>query len=156
LAGIPDVHIVEIGSFQGMSACWFLDKILTHPTARLTCIDPSFHAQFDDNIHKTGSSAKVMKLTGQSHLLLPTLSPDSADVVYIDGCHLADYVYHDATLAWSVLKVGGVIIFDDYEWTDPNYPDQDPKLGIDRFLALVQSQIELLHKDYQVMIKRLY
>jgi tetratricopeptide (TPR) repeat protein/predicted O-methyltransferase YrrM len=155
LAGLPDIQIVEIGSFQGMSACWFLDKILTHPTARLTCIDPSFHPQFDGNLQKTGASEKVTKLVGQSHAVLPSLPPGFADVVYIDGCHLADYVYHDAAQAWRLLKIGGLIIFDDYEWTDPNYPDQDPKLAIDKFVTLVQSQIELLHKDYQVIIKRL-
>ncbi|HEY9620737.1 MAG TPA: tetratricopeptide repeat protein [Crinalium sp.] len=155
LAGVPHLQILEIGSFQGMSACWFLDKLLTHPTARLTCIDPSFHPQFDANLRKTGAAEKATTLTALSHSVLPTLPQDSFDVIYIDGCHLADYVYHDAALAWGLLKIGGLIIFDDYKWTDPHHPDDDPKLGIDKFLTLVQHQIEILHKDYQVILKRL-
>jgi len=32
--------MLEIGSFEGGSAAWFLCSILTHPTARLVCIEP--------------------------------------------------------------------------------------------------------------------
>jgi predicted O-methyltransferase YrrM len=30
---------LEIGSFEGRSALWFCENILTHPEARLICID---------------------------------------------------------------------------------------------------------------------
>jgi tetratricopeptide (TPR) repeat protein len=149
-----DLHALEIGSYQGMSACWLLDRILTHPSARLTCIDPNFQAEFAANIAKTGASHKVTRLVGNSHDLLSHLNPNTYDVIYIDGCHLADHVYLDAVLCWPLLKAGGIAIFDDYEWQDPNYPGQDPKLGIDKFLIEFHDPLEILHKAYQVIIRK--
>ena len=35
----PNVSFLEIGSFEGRSAIWLLENILTDPTAHLTCVD---------------------------------------------------------------------------------------------------------------------
>ena len=37
-----------------------------------------------------------------------------ADLIYIDGSHLAKDVLSDAILSWKLLKPSGVMIFDDY------------------------------------------
>ena len=37
--GKPNVHGLEVGSFEGRSALWFLENILTDPTASITCVD---------------------------------------------------------------------------------------------------------------------
>ena len=154
-AHAPQINILEIGSYQGMSACWLLDSVLTHTSSRLTCIDPNFQDQFERNLTRTGAAHKVARLQGNSHDLLPTLSPNTYQVIYIDGCHLASHVQQDALLSWRLLKAGGVMIFDDYEWQDPNFPGQDPKLGIHAFLSTVQSQFEILHKNYQILIRKI-
>jgi hypothetical protein len=39
LRGRADIHALEIGSFEGRSALWFLENILTHPAASITCVD---------------------------------------------------------------------------------------------------------------------
>src|SRR5690349_6873094 len=39
LAGQPDLRFLEIGSFEGHSACWLLEHVLTHDTSTLTCVD---------------------------------------------------------------------------------------------------------------------
>ena len=39
----------------------------------------------------------------------------SFDLIYIDGSHRRDDVMVDSLLAWSLLREGGFIIFDDYE-----------------------------------------
>ncbi|NJR64219.1 MAG: tetratricopeptide repeat protein [Leptolyngbyaceae cyanobacterium CRU_2_3] len=150
----PHVQALEIGSFEGMSACWLLDHILTHPTAGLACIDRYFQDKFYSNVTQTGASERITQFTGESHNVLADLNSVTYDLIYIDGCHLADFVQRDAELSWRLLKLGGVMIFDDYQWTDPNHPGQDCKLGIDTFLASVANQIEFLHQGYQIMIKR--
>ena len=33
-------HILEIGSFEGASACYFSNNFLNNPKSTLTCIDP--------------------------------------------------------------------------------------------------------------------
>ena len=151
---IPNLNFLEIGSFEGMSTCWLLDNILTHPSARLTCIDPQFQPVFDCNVEKTGSAEKVIALEGTSDRILKTLEPDRYDVIYIDGCHLSVVVFQDALLSWPLMKVGSTIVFDDYRWTDPDFPSEDPKIGIDAFVDLFANRLEILHKDYQLIVRK--
>jgi tetratricopeptide (TPR) repeat protein/capsular polysaccharide biosynthesis protein len=154
LAGIPEFKVVEIGSFQGMSACWLLDNILTHPTAQITCIDLYFQAQFKGNIAKTGVADQVIVLEGYSQELLVTLNDECYDIAYIDGCHKPTSALQDAILSWRLVKVGGFMIFDDYEFTFPDSPEHDTKIGIDLFLEMFASQLELVHKGYQLIVKK--
>ncbi|MBF2048249.1 MAG: tetratricopeptide repeat protein [Elainella sp. C42_A2020_010] len=151
----PHVHGLEIGSFEGMSACWLLDHVLTHPQAKLTCIDLFFQESFEANVALTGSAQKLIKLVGDSHCILRKLPSETYDFIYIDGCHLADHVQKDATLAWRLLKVGGLMIFDDYQWIDSSHPGQETYRGIDGFLALAKHQIAVVYQGYQVIIRKL-
>ena len=153
-ADIPEIQGLEIGSFQGMSACWLLDHILTHTTAKITCIDLSFKPEFDGNIAKTGVAEKVTKLEGYSQEILSTLTPNTYNFVYIDGCHLASVVLQDALLSWNLLKPGGIIIFDDYEYRDPEHPEEDTRKGIDQFLETISESVKIIHQGYQLMIQK--
>ncbi|MGL5063602.1 MAG: tetratricopeptide repeat protein [Microcoleus sp.] len=153
-AGIPEFQVVEIGSFQGMSACWLLDNILTHPTAKITCIDPYFQEQFKGNIAKTGVADRVIALEGYSQDLLVTLASEFYDISYVDGCHKPISALQDAILSWRLVKVGGLMIFDDYEFTFPDNPEDDTKIGIDMFLEMFGSQLEVIHKGYQLIVRK--
>lgn len=88
LRGKPHLHFLEIGSYEGRSACWLLENILTHPGSRLTCIDifnqdeegiacwkslglpvpadGTLEKTFDENIRAAGGEKKVTKLKGAS------------------------------------------------------------------------------------------
>jgi tetratricopeptide (TPR) repeat protein len=153
--GIADFQVVEIGSFQGMSACWLLDNILTHPTAKITCIDLYFQEHFKGNIVKTGAADRVIELEGYSQDLLVDLTSEYYDVAYIDGCHKPTSALQDAILSWRLVKFGGLMIFDDYEFTFPDSPEQDTKIGIDVFLEMFASQLEVVHKGYQLIVKKI-
>jgi len=79
------------------------------------------------------------------------------DFIYIDGSHYACNVLEDAILSFSLLKSDGILIFDDYEWKNPveNTGEIDsPKLGTDAFLMCYKNKYVLLHKAYQVIIKK--
>lgn len=151
----PRVHALEIGSFEGMSACWLLDHVLTHPAAKLTCIDLYFQESFETNVALTGVSQKLIKLVGDSHQILSTLPSEAYDFIYIDGCHLSEHVQQDATLAWRLLKVGGLMIFDDYQWIDPGHPGQETYRGINAFLDSAKHQLAIVHQEYQVIVRKL-
>ncbi|MEG4089580.1 tetratricopeptide repeat protein [Microcoleus sp. Pol12B4] len=153
--GIAEFQVVEIGSFQGMSACWLLDNILTHPTAKITCIDLYFQQHFKGNIVKTGAADRVIELEGYSQDLLINLNSEYYDVAYIDGCHKPTSALQDAILSWRLVKVGGLMIFDDYEFTFPDSPEQDTKIGIDVFLEMFGSQLEVVHQGYQLIVKKI-
>jgi len=153
--GIADFQVVEIGSFQGMSACWLLDNILTHPTAKITCIDLYFQQDFKGNIAQTGVAEKVIELEGYSQDLLVNLDSEFYDIAYVDGCHKPTSALQDAILSWRLVKVGGLMIFDDYEFTFPDSPEQDTKIGINVFLEMFASQLEVVHKGYQLIVKKI-
>ncbi|MCC3414668.1 MULTISPECIES: tetratricopeptide repeat protein [unclassified Microcoleus] len=155
LTGIADFQVVEIGSFQGMSACWLLDNILTHQTAKITCIDLYFQETFKGNIVKTGVGEKVIELEGYSQDLLVNLDSEFYDIAYVDGCHKPTSALQDAILSWRLVKVGGLMIFDDYQFTFPDSPEQDTKIGIDVFLEMFGSQLKLVHKGYQLIVKKI-
>ena len=158
---VDGLNALEIGSYEGMSTCWFLEQVLTHKSARITCVDPftaswgKYEHFFDSNILKTGSAFKVKKLRGMSYNALKPLEPSSYDFVYIDGSHFASDVLEEAILSWRLLKVGGLMIFDDYQLKYPNNPTQNPQIGIDAFLAAFSPKLELVVKSLQVIVKKI-
>lgn len=170
----PDLEFLEIGSFEGGSACWLLKNVLTGEGSRLTCIDTfdfagqgsaylqdegsesmSIEDRFDFNIKQTGSAHKVRKLIGCSQEVLRGLPFSTYDFIYIDGSHKAVNVLEDAVLAWPLLKKGGLLTFDDYEW------DQDPDLlncpgvAINAFLNVFETHYAMIHKGYQITVEKI-
>jgi hypothetical protein len=73
----------------------------------------------------------------------------------VDGEHFANTVITDACMAWKVLKPGGIIIFDDYEFTEKNDVLLQPKLAINAFLLMFQREMKVLYKEYQIIIQKL-
>ncbi len=61
----------------------------------------------------------------------------------------------NAVLIWPLLKVGGHLIFDDYDFQFLGKPSQNTKVGVDAFLETFSDHYELVHQSYQVMIKKL-
>lgn len=155
LAHKAGLQILEIGSYQGMSTCWLLDNILTHPSARIVCVDPLYphYAQrFNDNIYDSGALSKVVKIANRSQEALPILRPNTYDFIYIDGDHDDDVAFQDGIFAWNLVKVGGLMIFDDYECL---MPEHIAKAGIDRFVSLFSSSVEVIHIDDQFFLRKI-
>lgn len=155
--GKPDVEGLEIGCFEGRTSIWLLENIATDPTAGMTCIDvftEPMEKRFDHNIRVAGFTDKITKLKGYSQDVLRTLDYDSFDFVYIDGCHRASCVLSDAVMAWDLLKPGGIIIFDDYLLNLKDPPTERPKIAIDAFLANYQDRLDVLSKEYQVIVEK--
>jgi predicted O-methyltransferase YrrM len=156
--GRPDVRFLEIGSYEGRSAVWFLENILTHPTARMVCVDlfsePRYALRFDHNIRVSGATDRIIKLTGDSAEVLGTLPRESFDAIYLDGSKRAHDVLFDAINAWLHLKAGGVLIFDDYKWEMDLPPLKRPERAIDLFLEAFEGRYELLTKAYQVAVRK--
>jgi hypothetical protein len=60
-------------------------------------------------------------------------------------------VLRDAVQSWDLLKVGGIMIFDDYGYETPI---EKPKDAIDPFLAIFSNCIEVLEKGWQVLLRK--
>lgn len=154
----PNVRLLEVGSFEGGSAIWFLENILTHPTATITCIDPFLRAgseaRFDHNVRVAASGSKLIKVKGRSESLMPAMEQEGYDAIYVDGNHDALNVLMDAVAGWRLLKDGGIMIFDDYQWRPDRPPTARPQMAIDLFLGVMSPGLTLLHKDYQVIVRK--
>jgi predicted O-methyltransferase YrrM len=157
--GQPDIHYLEIGVSEGRSALWMLENILTHPTAKITCLDiflnKTKHERFLANLILSDFLDKATMIKGKSQITLKTLPLDSYDIVYIDGSHTAPDVLADAVLSWSLLKKGGIMIFDDYmlDWELP--PQERPKIAIEAFLRIHKNELYKLHQGYQIIVKKI-
>lgn len=160
LKGKPDIHYLEVGTYEGRSAIWVLENILTHPTARMTGIDvfpPGIKERYLANVKLSGHPEKVTTIVGLSQEEIRKLPLSSFDLIYIDGSHAADDVLADAVESWAVLKPGGILMFDDYAWEGYGAVlpvELAPKLAIDAFLNTHRYSAEILHKQYQVMVRK--
>ena len=112
-------------------------------------------SRFDWNIKQVGATNKVKKYIGESQHILRTLSLNSYDLIYIDGCHLAIDVLSDAVLSWGLLKIGGLMIFDDYDKIFPDNLTQNTSIAINAFINCFSPKIKLLHQSHQVYLEKL-
>jgi predicted O-methyltransferase YrrM len=164
----PNLRFLEIGSFQGRSTVWLLENILTGDSSIITCIDTfegsvehTLHFQndiknlfdiFSHNISKFKNKVNIIK--DKSQVALKQIN-EQYDFIYIDGDHKASSVIEDAILSFSLLKKGGIMIFDDYLWFGMKTYIDNPKPAIDAFLEIYADKITVLYKGYQVLIEKL-
>lgn len=153
-AGTP-FQAFEIGTFEGRSAVWLLQHVLTHPASRLTCIDICRQPVLDGNLLETGAADRVEVRIGRSTEIVPTLRSNAFDFAYVDGSHSSCDVLDDAVLAFLKIKVGGLMAFDDYLWDDPKYNQHGtPKPAIDAFVACNRHKLDVIDRGYQLWIRK--
>ncbi len=164
--GFPGVRGLEIGSYEGRSACWFLDNVLTGEGAVLHCVDvwqkspqtPKPHkaekrfrgntAEYGERlvVHKCLSSEFAVKMLHQG-------SRELFDFIYLDSTHEASELISDLVLTWELLKPGGVLICDDYKLRQKDITHVHPSVAIDAFLACHQDWIDV-HSGYQRVVAK--
>lgn len=168
LRGSP-VRGMELGTFRGDSAEWFLDNICVAPGSHFDCVD-TFEGGEDHHAHgvkmdgvEEAARKKLARFAadawtiykGRTEVILREMSGENLDFIYVDADHTSRGALRDAILGFDLLKVGGVMIFDDYSWTAmPNELDR-PKLGIDAFIRCYAKQLRVLEpKGYQVAVRK--
>ena len=159
LANQEDFSALEVGNYLGMSACWLLDKVLTHPSAKLTCLDREFHPALKENLTKTGAISKVTLLEKDISQHLTTLQPQSFNLINLQEKRKQwEYIHKNTALAWNLVKVDGIIIFGGYGWRSPDDPQKNPKKGIDLFLNSIKDKWELIAhspRGFQLIIRKI-
>jgi len=147
---------MEIGCLEGRSTLWFLDTVLRHASSSLVCVEPNCKDTFLNNINSYRDKIRLIQADSSIGLRDPLLKHGSLSFVYIDGDHRAPSVLEDAVLSFPLLTARGVMIFDDYLWESatPKIVQSMPKLAIDCFLTVFAGQYELVHRGYQVAIRK--
>jgi predicted O-methyltransferase YrrM len=106
--------------------------------------------QYGRFISNTKSEARIIPLKGTSDERIPEL-PDDLDFAYIDGDHTPEQVYKDAIHIFRKMKPGGIVLFDDYQFSVNGVITAE---GIDRFLEEHACDLEILFKGVQVAVRK--
>ncbi len=162
-----NLNFLEIGSHEGRSCSWLLDNILTHETSRMHCVDifyddgyekkfgESLKTRFFKNTKKYGEKIILHEEWSFDFLIKENIKREKYDFVYIDGNHYAKCVIEDAILSFKILKLNGILIFDDYQWNrNVLPPTKRPEMAIDAFLQIFANETNVLYTGEQVIIRK--
>lgn len=164
--GIKVETALEIGCFEGLTTNYICDNLLKEG-GRIVCVDPltdEYLPGHKDNEMFIGQYERFMRNTAgrpvelirmKSREAFTTMKNLRFGLIYIDGDHTEDGVFQDAVMYWNLLLDspkghGGYMLFDDYGQSE------ETAKGIDRFLETQKGNFNLLVKDYQVLIQRLW
>jgi len=79
---------------------------------------------------------------------------ESFNFIYVDASHQSLDVYLDSILAWKLLKIGGIIVFDDYLFNKGDILNS-PYEAVEKFKKNYIDDIVILHQDYRVYLKKI-
>lgn len=158
-----ECNALEIGSYEGRSASWLLENILTHSKSRLTCVDNftqrdlatkgNVETIFKANMSKYGKKCKLLKGNSSDVLKFPSLLKQRFDIIYIDADHRSKHVLEDAILSFPLLKPGGIMIFDD-NTDNKEHDNKCPKPAIQAFTNAFANDIKVVSSKWQVIISK--
>ena len=162
--GQANLQFLQLGTFTGDASVWLLNNILTDESSHLTDIDTWLGS--DEKEHHSMDFAEVeavydYKVRGYKNLTkfkgttiewLKAAPFDYYDFIYIDADHTAIGTLLDAELSWLCLKPGGIIGFDDYEWSDGKGDAYRPMPGINSFIHRHKDELEIIKKNWQLWV----
>jgi predicted O-methyltransferase YrrM len=169
LATPKPVRALEIGSFDGISANVMLDGLFTHPESWVDCIDPytsdpttpqvtmDTKELFNRNREIGCHEERIRHFDGRSLEVLSWMINEQEyfgnyDFIYVDGSHLATDVMVDAVLSWKLLKVGGIMIFDDYGMVELSCEGDPPSHAINSFLSVYREALQVLESGWRLVL----
>ena len=150
-----NLKFLELGSGNGLCANFLLDSYKCH--VETVDLQESHTVDEDKKKYIVSTTANLKPFIDDGRCNFHQMSTKEFliknqdkkyDFIYIDASHDKDWVLFDAVSSFSLLKKDGLMIFDDYGWGEC-------KIGIDSFLICYEEKIEVFHKGWQVMIRKL-
>ena len=169
LAGQQNLAFLQLGVYTGDASVWMLDKVLITEGNHLIDVDTwegsdeeahkslDFVSVYDTYCRKTDHYPQRHKVTQTTvEFLTSEMGKEyNYDFIYVDADHTTVGVLMDAELSWPLLKSGGLLAFDDYQWGQHLPVFKTPKLGIDLFLERHLGEYEILEQGLQVWLRKL-
>ncbi len=178
LPQVNPTRVLEIGSYEGASTCYLVERFGGTRALEVHCVDTweggvehsttdmsAVETRFDQNVAHAAQRAlvapSITKHKGYSDVQLAKLLAGGLtgyfDFVYVDGSHQAPDVLADAILGFRLLRIGGVMAFDDYLWSETLPTGVDPircpKPAIDAFTNLYCRKLQVIQAPlYQLYI----
>lgn len=148
---------LEIGVFEGRSARWMFENILTHTQATCTGIDAYNFQKFDVETVQNNMTNNLAAYADRFRLIIADavdaliqLRQERArfDIVYVDGNHTGIGTAIDLILSWHLLEDGGILALDDMK--HPKY------LGLRKTVGAIVPQLDcdVLCQNYQWWLRK--
>lgn len=169
LKGQPCAQAIELGTWLGESAEWALENIFTGDNARYLCVD-TFEGSEEHRLagidcaenenttrarlRRFADRAIIHRSRSDEFLRRSHGAQNCFDFCYVDAAHDSMNVLRDAVLAFDLLRPGGVMVFDDYNWSVMRDELDRPKLAIDSFMACYARRFEVIGMGWQVALKK--
>ena len=130
----------------------------------MTCVDPFLninnndHKQFLSNNEEMNFDYNIKNCKNSDKIEIKKITSDvffesnneTYNFIYIDGCHECDFITRDMENSFKVLDKHGIMWMDDYGGGD----GIKIKQTMNNFLEKYKGQYELIHKGYQLAIRK--
>ena len=139
VAQLQPERILEVGSYEDKSTTWLIERIASHRSVVIHCVDSSeggiehkargsaradmtavenrLHHNIKTAQSKVAYTANITTHKGISNSELPRLVAEGMsgyfDFIYIDGSYQSPDVLCNSALGFELLKTKGIIAFDD-------------------------------------------
>ena len=155
---------LEVGCYEGLSSFYVLSEyksvnaffldIWDMPNPNSKTLSHNFgliEKTFDQNL--SGFDFKKMK--NDSVISMRELLKENVhfDFIYIDGSHNGEDILSDAIEAFKILKVNGLMFFDDFLQHDDNRILQS-YVGIDKFLSLYSDYLKIEYFQNNLVVRK--
>jgi predicted O-methyltransferase YrrM len=160
---------LQIGAYTGDASVWLYDNLLKDSDSVLVDVDTwegseepvhyqmnwhTVESLYDNKVALAKANRKIVKYKGTSDSFFKN-NREMYDFIYIDGDHTAYGVLKDAVAAYECLNVGGILAFDDYQWSAGLGAIKEPKMAIDAFSTIYADKIEETLNGYQRWFRKL-
>lgn len=142
-----NANCLDVGTYEGRSAVWMAENLIG-TDGELHIVDPmkgNYVTNLEHNLKLIERQFRVITHAGDSVIELPKLLSGRGEFfhfIYIDAGKTATDNCLNALLCERLLVVGGLLIIDDYLWSDGSSDiRRSPKFGID-----VYSNLTMLTK----------
>jgi len=155
---------LEVGCFEGLSSFYVLSEYnyvnaffldiwdLPNPNSKTLSNDfDSIEKAFDENL----SGFNFIKIKDDSVTSMRKLFKQnkSFDFIYIDGSHNGEDILSDAIEAFKILKIDGLIFFDDFLQYDNSRNIQSYE-GISKFLSLYSNYLKIEFFQNNLVVRK--
>lgn len=160
---------LQVGAYTGDASVWLENNVLKSSSSVLFDVDTwggseepvhyqmdwhSIEEVYDDRTREGREAGRIVKYKGTSDEFFKQ-NTETFDFIYVDGDHTSYGVMKDAVSAFEVLNTGGILAFDDYQWSAGLGALKEPKPAVDAFWAVYQDKLETLFVGYQCWFRKL-
>ena len=158
------LKILEIGSYEGMSAIFFLKYF---NNAEIDCVETfkgsDEHAKknfelvkknFEYNLLDFKNRYNIFETTSDNFFEIKSDKEETYDIIYVDGSHESYQVSKDTENSFNKLKSKGFIIFDDFLRKYYDNISKNPFSAIINFIIKNDKKVKVIYFGYQLILQK--